>query len=121
MSDATREIIVREGDKVALAAEVVEKIKEITQMAKQVAAAEAEMKAAILRAMEENGVERLDNEEAGMSIIYFPETETTTFDSKQFRAEMPDLYAEYCTKPRKTKAYVKIDVKEPKRDAGAAE
>lgn len=110
----SNDIIIRDGDKVALAADVIQQIKVVDAAKKAAAKAESEMKEAIRAAMESNGVTRLDNEEAGLSIIYFPESETISFDEKSFCAEMPDLWAEYRTKKTKKKSYIKIATKEPK-------
>ena len=103
-----KEIIVRENGKAVLAKEFVQKIRDTLELAKAAKKAEESLKAALCQEMEKYGVDRIDNADADLSIIHFPETETTVFDQNAFAAEMPDLYLDYCTKKRKTKSFVKI-------------
>lgn len=64
-------------------------------------------KSALLNAMEQNGIIKLEAE--NLKISYIAETERETFDSKQFKADMPDLYDEY-VKFSKVKPSVRIKV-----------
>ena len=57
--------------------------------------------------MENNGVTKFDGD--GIKISYVAETTRETFDSKQFKADMPDLYNEY-VKFSKVKSSVRIKV-----------
>ena len=63
----------------------------------------------LLEAMEKNGVLKIDID--GIKINYIAETERETFDSKQFKADMPDLYDEY-VKFSKVKPSVRIKVEQ---------
>ena len=62
----------------------------------------------LLKAMEFNGIVKLESE--NLTINYIGATVAETFDSKQFKADMPDLYDEYIKLSNK-KAYVKVSVK----------
>jgi hypothetical protein len=64
-------------------------------------------KAALLEAMETHGITKFDGD--GIKINYIAEGTRETFDSKQFKADMPDLYDEY-VKFSKVKPSVRIKV-----------
>ena len=67
----------------------------------------------LLQAMEQNGFVKIESELPNgekIRINYIAESTSETFDSKQFKADMPDLYNEY-EKITNKKAYVKIAVK----------
>lgn len=57
------------------------------------------------KAMEVYGIVKFESD--NVKITYVAETTRETFDSKQFKADMPDLYNEY-VKLSKVKACVKI-------------
>lgn len=63
----------------------------------------------LLTAMEKNGIVKLESE--NLTINYIGATVSEGFDSKQFKADMPDLYNEYVKFSNK-KAYIKVKVKE---------
>lgn len=65
-------------------------------------------KGELLTAMEKNGIVKLESDD--LTINYIGATVSETFDSKQFKADMPDLYNEYIKLSNK-KAYVKIGLK----------
>ena len=73
-----------------------------------------EQKEALLEAikteMETKGIIKLDDEINGLSIVYVAETMRETFDSKQFRANNPDLYDEY-VKFSPVKSSIRIKLK----------
>ena len=50
-------------------------------------------KAELLKAMEQNGVCKFENDDVRIS--YIAETQREDFDKKQFKTDMPDLYDEY--------------------------
>ena len=60
-----------------------------------------------MQAMEKNGIVKIESDD--LRINYIAETTRETFDSKQFKADMPDLYAEY-VKFSKVKPSVRIKV-----------
>lgn len=65
-------------------------------------------KAELIQAMEQNGVVKIDTDE--VLINYVAATNRETFDSKAFKADMPDLYNEYI-KFSEVKPSVRIKVK----------
>ena len=66
-----------------------------------------EFKSKLQNAMEQNGVIKL--EAGNLKITYIAETERETFDSKQFKEDMPDLFDEY-VKFSKVKPSIRIKV-----------
>lgn len=64
-------------------------------------------KSELLTAMEQNGITKV--EIGNLRINYIGETTREAFDSKQFKADMPDLYNEY-VKFSKVKPSVRIKV-----------
>lgn len=91
-----------------LAEEAVAKILEFERMAKQIKEAEDNLKAAILKEMEEKNILSIDSPE--LRISYVAPTTRETFDSKAFREDFADLYDEY-VKIAPVKASVRIKVK----------
>jgi len=69
---------------------------------------QAEMKEAMLEAMEANDVDKFDGDL--ITITRVKATTRTTFDSKKFAEERPKTYAKYL-KTSATKAYIKLKVK----------
>lgn len=90
-----------------IATKTVEFIKAVESQMKTLKEQYDGFKTALLDAMEKHGVYKLDGD--GIKITYVAETERETFDSKQFKADMPDLYDEY-VKFSKVKASVRIKV-----------
>lgn len=68
----------------------------------------AEMRQAILEAMEANNVLKFDGDL--ITITYVAPTERTTFDSKRFQEERPKTYEKY-TRKTKVKASIRLKVK----------
>lgn len=71
-------------------------------------AANEEMKAQMLEAMEANDVDKFDGDL--LTITRVKASQRTTFDAKKFAEERPKTYAKYL-KTGTTKAYIKIKVK----------
>jgi regulator of replication initiation timing len=63
----------------------------------------------LLNAMEQNGIVKFESET--VRVNYIAETTRETFDSKQFKADMPDLYNEY-VKFSKVKPSIRIKVEQ---------
>ena len=105
------DIIVREGEKLVVAKEFLDYAKAVTARKKQAEADEKKLKEDLCREMEKYGIERIDNDEEGITIIHFPSTERRIFDQDAFLMEFPDLYEEYKTKTSVTKSYVTIKPK----------
>lgn len=83
-------IIIEDGK---IAPKTVEFIKAVESQMKTLKEQYDDFKTALLQAMEKNGVTKFDD--YGVKINYIAETTRETFDSKQFKADMPDLYNEY--------------------------
>lgn len=66
-----------------------------------------QFKTALLASMEQNGIVKIESD--NVRINYIAETTRETFDSKQFKEDMPDLYNEY-VKISKVKPSVRIKV-----------
>lgn len=68
-----------------------------------------ELREKLLVAMEENGIKKFENDM--LRVTYVAPQIRTTFDSKRFKEEAPELYKEF-TKETYTKSHVKISVYE---------
>ena len=66
-----------------------------------------QFKSDLLTAMEKNGIVKIES--GDVRINYIAESNRETFDSKQFQADMPDLYNEY-VKFSKVKPSLRIKV-----------
>lgn len=97
-------IIIEDGK---IAPKTVEFIKAMEMQKKAFNEKYDSFKTALLEAMEKHGVTKFDGED--VKITYVAETTKETFDSKQFKADMPDLYDEY-VKFSKVKSSVRIKV-----------
>ncbi len=97
-------IIIENGE---IAPKTIEFIKTIESQMKTLKEQYDGFKTALLEAMEKHGVTKFDGD--GIKINYIAEATRETFDSKQFKADMPDLYDEY-VKFSKVKPSVRIKV-----------
>lgn len=88
--------------------EVLKAITEITIQKKQLEEQEKKMKESLLKAMEEHGVKKFENEE--VAFTYVAPTTRSSIDSKKLKEDHPDIAKEY-TKTSKVSASVKITVK----------
>ena len=86
----------------------VEEIKEVEKLAKALKEKQDAIKAELLKAMEDNNIIKFENED--LLINYIAPNERETFDSKQLKADNPDLYDLY-VKLSPVKATIKIKVK----------
>lgn len=92
---------------VLLNEDVAKKIAEFELQVKYYKAQEDELKAAILAEMEAKGIIKLDNEI--LAITYIAPTDRETLNSKQLRAELPDIYDAYVEmKPVKSSIRIKV-------------
>ena len=92
-----------------LSQETSRKLAEFERMAKDIKEKEDEIKAVILKEMEEAGVVKIETEE--LTISYTAPTTRESFDSKKLRADNPDIYDEYI-KISPVKASIRLKVKE---------
>lgn len=86
----------------------VEEIKEVEKLAKALKEKQDAIKAELLKAMEDNNIVKFENED--LLINYIGPTQRETFDSKQLKADNPDLYDLY-VKLSPVKASVRIKLK----------
>ncbi len=91
--------------------EVESLIREIEERKKAAEAQALELRAALMAAMEANGVTSFENE--SLKITYVAETERASIDGARLKKELPEIAAEY-TKRSKVKASLRITIKEGK-------
>ena len=94
-----------------LDAEISNRIAEFEKQIKAIKEAEETLKEAIKAEMEARGIIKINDEVNGLSIAYVEPTFRETFNSKQFKADKPDLYDEY-VKMTPVKSSIRIKVKE---------
>lgn len=92
-----------------LTADAIKYIAEVENKAKQAKDEEEQMKKAVLEAMEENGIIKLDNE--NVSISYVAPTESERLDTKALKENCPDLYDQF-VKFSPVKASIRIKIKQ---------
>lgn len=85
-----------------------EMIAAFEKAAKEIKAKEDELKKAILAEMEAKNIIKIDNEL--MTISYIAPTDRETLNTKQLRAELPDIYDTY-TEIKPVKASIRLKVK----------
>lgn len=85
-----------------------DQIKEVEKLAKSLKAKQDAIKAELLKVMEDNNIVKFENED--LLINYIGPTQRETFDSKQLKADNPDLYDLY-VKLSEVKASVRIKLK----------
>lgn len=91
---------------------VPDRIKEVTDLMIQMKKAEdriAEIKESLLKAMEEHGIKKFENEQ--ISFTYVAPTVRKTFDKKALQKDYPDIDLDLYQKESKVKASVRIQVK----------
>ena len=101
-------MIVFDGNMPVLSPEIADEIIMLEKMVKEITAKEKAVKAAILEAMQANGITKLETPE--LLINYIAPTDRETFDSKLLRADFPDIYDAYA-KISPVAASVRIKVK----------
>lgn len=89
--------------------EVEELIKQIEAQRKEAEAQAADLRAAIMRAMEQNGCTSFENER--IKLTYVAPTTRTAIDSARLKRERPEIAEEY-TKTSNVKASLRITLKE---------
>ena len=86
----------------------VEEIKEVEKLAKAVKQRQDNIKAELLKAMEQNGIIKFENED--LLINYIAPSTRETFDAKKLKEDNQDLYDLY-VKLSDVKASVRIKLK----------
>lgn len=80
-------------NKPILDSEIASQLAEYERKVKLIEEEEKRLKSAILKAMEEHNIIKIDTEE--ILINYIPDGDREKFESKKFKEEHPDLYDEY--------------------------
>lgn len=86
----------------------IEEIKEVEKLAKAVKQRQDNIKAELLKAMEQNGIIKFENED--LLINYIAPSTRETFDAKKLKEDNQDLYDLY-VKLSDVKASVRIKLK----------
>lgn len=86
----------------------IEEIREVEKLAKAVKQRQDNIKAELLKAMEQNGIIKFENED--LLINYIAPTTRETFDAKKLKEDNQDLYDLY-VKLSDVKASVRIKLK----------
>lgn len=86
----------------------IEEIREVEKLAKEVKQRQDNIKAELLKAMEQNGIIKFENED--LLINYIAPTTRETFDAKKLKEDNQDLYDLY-VKLSDVKASVRIKLK----------
>lgn len=89
--------------------EVIDEIIRVEKLADEYAKAQKKLRAAILEAMKEADVEKIDIEDV-IALTVVPESTSERLDSKALKAELPDIYDTYCKISPKA-AYLKVTVR----------
>ena len=92
-----------------LPAEVIDEVIRVEKLAEEYAKAQKKLRAAILEAMKEADVEKIDIEDV-IALTVVPESTSERLDSKALKAELPDIYDTYCKISPKA-AYLKVTVR----------
>ena len=93
----------------ALPQEVVDEIIRVEKLADEYAKAQKKLRANILAAMQDAGVEKIDIEDV-IALTIVPESTSERLDTKALKEELPDIYNTYCKISPKA-AYLKVTVR----------
>lgn len=102
------EIITMTNQMPMIATEIEGQIAQLEIQAKEIKKQQEVLRSALLEAMEENNIVKLDGEY--VTITYVQSTEREEFDKAKFRVDNPDLYDDYI-KMSPVKASLRIKVK----------
>ena len=102
------ELIKIENNIAILEPETAEKIYKFETAMKQLKQQEDELKATILKEMEEKQIIKLENSD--FMITYIQPSDRESFDNKTFKEEYPDLYDQYL-KMTPVKSSIRIKLK----------
>lgn len=105
------ELITRENGIAILDGKTSDMIANFERQIKALKEKEEALKEAIKNEMETKGIIKITDDFNGLSITLVEATERETFDSKQLRADNPDLYDRYI-KMAPVKSSIRIKVKE---------
>lgn len=103
------EIVKVEDNKIIVAKEIINQIKEFNKQKLEIDLMEKELKENLKEAMEQRGVKSFACD--GLSATYFEETTTNKFDTTRFKKECPEIYENYL-KETKRASYITMKVTE---------
>ena len=101
-------LITIENGNAVLNAEISSQIAEFERQVKSIKAQEETLKKAILKAMEDNNIIRLETND--ITVSYIAGTDRESLDTKSLKNDIPDIYDEYI-KITKVKPSIRIKVK----------
>lgn len=103
-------LVKKENNQLLIQQEVVEKLKEFKRQKKEIKKYEDDLKAALIKAMEESGVKSFENDD--IKISYIEPTVRYTHDVDISKLKSDGLYSCYCTeKEIPVKKSVRITVR----------
>ena len=102
------ELIIMENETPVLRPEIASQIAEFERTVKYIEEQEKALKKAILEEMEAKGIIKIDTPD--LTITYIAPTDREKFNSKQFRADSPDLYDQYVSMAQ-VKSSIRIKVR----------
>jgi hypothetical protein len=108
------ELIIMTDGIAILNPETAQQIAEFEKNIKEIKDAEESLRASILEEMEKKGIKKLDTPD--LSITYKASYDKENFQTRDFKADHPDLFDSY-VKISPCKASVVIKLKEEKKDA----
>lgn len=103
------EIVKVENNKIVVANEIINQIKDFNKQKLEMDLMEKELKENLKEAMEKCGVKSFTCD--GLSASYFEETTSNRFDSTRFKSECPEIYKNYL-KETKRASYITLKVTE---------
>lgn len=98
------------GNTLALADDAIDEVVSIESRLKELADQSRQLRAGLLRLMAEKGVTSFRSDR--LLLTRKAAAESVSFDTDRFRADHPDLYAQYCTKRRKTAESLLLKIKD---------
>lgn len=103
-----KDLVKLENGEYGLVAETVNTILDIENKIKELKALQDGYKETLLKAMEENNVIKIDND--NLLVTYIAPTQRETLDSKTLKEELPDIYDSY-VKFTDVKSSIRIKIK----------
>jgi signal transduction histidine kinase len=109
MNEAMPLLVEKDGE-LQIAQSTIDRICEIEKQKKALDKEYKQFKSALLDAMEEHGIKKLENEESGLKITYVEPTERISIDTDKLWSEYQNVAFE-CQKFAPVKASVRIAVR----------
>lgn len=100
------EVILNEQNELSIS--VIKRIAEAEEIIRQMKKVQDDYREQLATLMGDRGIHDIENDL--FKIVYFPETEKPTLDTKKLKEEHEEVYLE-CLKKQSSKAFVKITLK----------